>query len=58
MVEVQRQLGLRNKEVPITNLVNKNNFQHSINNNDKATTEKDNVDKDHSEVQKGKKPMA
>jgi len=36
----------------------KNISQHSANNNDKATTEKDNVDKEHLEVQKGKKPMA
>ena len=57
MVEVQRQLGLRNKEVPITNPIKKNIIQHSANNDNKATIEKDNVDKEHLEVQKGKKPM-
>lgn len=58
MVEVQRQLGLRNKEVPNTNPRKKNIIQHSVNNNDKITTQEENVDKDHLESQKGKKPMA
>ena len=57
MVEVQRQLGLRNREVPITNPAKKNNIQHSVNNNDKTNIEKDNADKDHLESQKGNKPM-
>ena len=57
MVEVQRQLGLRNREVPITNLVKKNINHPLANNNDKVTTEKDNVDKKQLEVQKGKKPL-
>jgi hypothetical protein len=42
MVEVQRQLGLRNIEVPITNPAKKNINHHLVNNNDKVTTEKDN----------------
>ena len=58
MVEVQRQLGLRKREVPITNPAKKSITQHAVNNSDKATTEKDNADKDHLESQKGKKPMA
>ena len=48
---------MKNREVSIINPAKNNIIQHSINNNDKATTEKDNVDKEHLEIQKGKKPM-
>ena len=49
---------MRNREVPITNPIKKNIIEHSTNNNDKATTEKDNVDSEHLKVQKGNKSMA
>ena len=57
MVEVQRQLGLRNRDVPITNPIKKNINQHSTSNNDKTSVEKDNADKEYLEVQKGKRPL-
>ena len=58
MVEVQRQLGLRNIDVPITNPIKKNNVnQHPNSNTCKTIVEKDNTDKEHLEAQKGKKPL-
>ena len=57
MVEVQRQLGLRNKYVSITCPVRKNINRHSTSNNDKTTGQKDNNDKEHLEAQKGKRPL-
>ena len=58
MSEVQRQLVLRNKYVPITSPIKKIINQHSTSNSDKTTIEKDNTDKEHLEVQKGKRPLA
>ena len=57
MVDVQRQLGLRNKDVQITNPIKKNINQHSISNTDKTIVDKDNTDKERLEAQKGKKPL-
>ena len=57
MVEVQRQWGLRNKDVPITNPIKKNINQHSNSNIDKTIVEQDNTDKEYLEAKKGKKPL-
>ena len=58
MVEVQRQLGLRNRDVPIINPIKKINVnQHSNSNTNKTIVEKDNADKEHLETQNGKKPL-
>ena len=52
MVEVQIQLGLRNKDVPITNPIKKNINHYSTSNSNKTTVEKDNTDIEHLEAQK------
>ena len=58
MVEVQRQLGLRNRDVPIINPLKKiNDNQHSSSNTDKTILENDKADNEHIEVQKGKKSL-
>jgi len=57
MVEFQRQLGLRNRDVPIKNPIKKNINQHSNSNIDKTIADKDNTDKEHLEAQKGKKHL-
>ena len=56
MVEVQRQLGLRNIDVLIANPIKKNINQHSSN-IDKTIVDKDNTDKEHLEAQNGKKHL-
>ena len=50
-------MGLRNKDVSITNPVKKNINQHLTSRNDKTTAEKDNTHKEHLKVQKGKRPL-
>ena len=55
MVEVQRHLGLRNRDVTIINPLNKINVnQRSSRNTDKTIPEKDETDTNHIEVQKEK----
>ena len=48
---------MRNIDVPITNPIKKNIYQHSTSNIDKIIDDKDNTDKGHLEAQKGKKPL-
>lgn len=50
-------MGLRNKDVPITNPVKKNINQQSNINTDKTVVDKYNTNKEHLEAQKGKKPL-
>ena len=54
MVEVHRQSGLRNRDVPIINPIKKINVnQHSSSNTNKTIVEKDKANKEHIEVHKG-----